>query len=134
MNARESRERAAGMICAAVVLAACSDATAPAATERRAPPSITPRAEMGHKRVAAQPNSSYHQPRALAEVAIAVEDAVERLAASLEHAGSVVELRGSLRSLAKALSRSDREQSERLLKQAHRLLRGLGSRRDAPEV
>lgn len=126
---RRSCERRAVSACAVVIVIACSDAAAPATPEPGVPASITPETPAS---IAPGPqvdmvSLALAQPVSRGPVAPAVEDATDRLAASLAHLGPAVELRRTLQRLAGALSGSDREQSARLAAQARPLLARLGS-------
>jgi hypothetical protein len=109
------RERAAGLICATAMVIACADPGAPAPPET-GPGPMAPTASARAAAVATKPGTRAAPIRAV------VDDAAERLAAALEEPGSASSLRGTLRQLVQALSRSDRARSVRLLAEARRAL------------
>ncbi len=129
---RRSRKANAGLICAAVIITACSEPTAPEAPGLEAPGLEAPDSITPGSRAHAQPIVLSREPGAV-PAASAVQDATDRVAASLAHPDQAV-LRRTLHELAGALSQPDRERSIRLLAQARRVLRDLGSSRKAAEI
>ncbi len=121
MSARSSRA-AAGAICATVAIA-CSEPTAPAPAEMTvAAPMTTGEPATGTPaalvRVARGSPSTASAP---------VDDALDRVVATIPESSAAAELRRALRLLSGALGGSDRTRSMQLLRESHRALRILQS-------
>ena len=112
---RGVRNRAAGLGCMVVLALGCADVVAP--TSESMPPGLTiPKTPVAAVPLSRRPGSD------LAGRVAAVEDASERLAASLGESSYARELRGKLRELARACVRADRCGSQRAVDEVRTVL------------
>lgn len=120
MSAR--RSRAAGAICATVVIA-CSEPTAPAPAEPTVAAPITTGEPATGTPVALVQTAGSSIVSLLSTASSPVDDALDRVVATLPESSAAAELRRALRLLSSALGGSDRTRSMQLLDESHRALR-----------